>query len=173
MTIGTGQQPAVQKSCTEKQTQHMFPTSSSLFLHFKENRCKYDGFHIGLCFCIAAGNCVFIVHIPHQSPLSFHNNNFGLYHCAAMTQSRSLAELLQQLNFFIDNQKNLGVVAGADLSLAVYWAIFKLFVQLHRYSGYFTDKYKSSLRPKEFTLKIQGGHRSRRESRRWLEGDWE
>lgn len=68
MTIGTGHQPAI-KAVQKRQTQHMFPTSSRLFQHFKENRCKYDGFHIGLCFCIAAGNCVFIVHTPHQSPL--------------------------------------------------------------------------------------------------------
>lgn len=48
-------------------------------------------------------------------------------------------------------------MAGAGLSLAVYWAIFKLFVQFHGYFGYFIDKYRFSPCKKEFTLKIQGG----------------
>lgn len=47
----------------------MFPASSSLFQYLKENKGKYDGFHIGLCFYTAAGNSVFTVHTPHQSPL--------------------------------------------------------------------------------------------------------
>lgn len=64
-------------------------------------------------------------------------------------------------------------MAGADLSLAVYWAVFKLFVQLRRYSGYFTDKYKPGICPKEFALKIQGDTgKGKRKPRRNGE-DWE
>lgn len=135
----------------------MLPTSSRPFQHFKENRCKYDGFHIRLCFCIAAGFCGFIVCTPHQSPLC---STIIIFVFITVQLSHNLGAQLSSGNrlYFIDNQNlNLGVVAGADLCLAVYWAIFKLFIQLSRYSGYFTDRYNTRLCPKEFTLKIQGG----------------